>query len=399
MWQGRHVVLGVTGGIAAYKSVQLARELTLRGAAVDVVLSAGAQRFVGVATFEAVTRRAVHGSLWEPGTALDHLSLPGRAAIVIVAPATAQFLARASQGMADDLLTALLLAAPPSTPVLIAPAMNDDMFAAPPTAANLARLVDRGWTLLGPATGPLAEGPSARPGRMVEPAEIVAHAERLVAGTGPLAGARVLVTAGPTREQIDPVRVITNRSSGRMGYRLAESAWRRGADVTLISGPSGEPVPYGVDLVRVESTAEMTEAVRSHLAASDVLIMAAAPADYRPAASRDRKLPRSDGGFTIGLEATDDILLSTMAERHPRLTTVGFALETGDAVHKGRAKLERKQLDMIVINDALEPGVGFEVDTNAVTILDIHGTVTPVSLRDKAAVADAILDAIEAYRG
>lgn len=397
MWRGRHVVLGVTGGIAAYKSVHLARELTVRGATVDVVLSHGASRFVSAVTFEAVTRRPVHGSLWEPGTALDHITLAERADLVIVAPATAHLLARAAIGMADDLLGALLLAT--TAPILLAPAMNDEMFADVATQANLGLLVTRGWHVVGPATGALAEGPSLRPGRMSEPVEIVAHGERVLSGKGPLQGLQVVVTAGPTREGIDPVRVITNRSSGKMGYRIAEAAWRRGAEVTLISGPSSEAPPHGVTLLRVETTAEMLAAVRRHLPASDVLVMAAAPADYRPVTARTTKLPRSDGGFTLAFEATEDILLATLPERHPNLTTVGFALETGDAVAKGRAKLARKQLDLIVINDALEPGAGFDVDTNAVTIVDIRGVVTPVSLRHKRDVADAILDAIEAYRG
>ncbi|HET9065900.1 MAG TPA: bifunctional phosphopantothenoylcysteine decarboxylase/phosphopantothenate--cysteine ligase CoaBC [Gemmatimonadales bacterium] len=397
MWRGRHVVLGVTGGIAAYKSVHLARDLTVRGATVDVVLSHGATRFVGVPTFEAVTRRRVHSSLWEPGRALEHIALPDRADLIIVAPATAQLIARAAQGIADDLLSTLLLAAPGR--VLLAPAMNDEMYANPATQANLARLQDRGWHAVGPVVGALAEGPSDRPGRMAEPEAIIAHAERVLAGEGPLQRAKVLVTAGPTREGIDPVRVVTNRSSGRMGYKLAEAAWRRGAEVVLVSGPSHEPVPHGVTVLRVETTAEMRDAVRRHLPSSDVLIMAAAPADYRPVTTRDSKLPRSDGGFTLAFESTEDILLATMPERHARLTTVGFALETGDAVRKGRQKLDRKQLDMIVVNDALEPGAGFEIDTNAVTILDVHGTETRVSLRDKALVAEAILDAIEHYRG
>lgn len=397
MWRGRHVVLGVTGGIAAYKSVHLARELTVRGAAVDVVLSHGATRFVGVPTFEAVTRRRVHTSLWQPGSALEHITLGDRADLIIVAPATAQVIARTAQGIADDLLTTLLLAS--TGRVLLAPAMNDAMYANPATQANLARLQDRGWHSVGPAVGPLAEGPSDRPGRMVEPEAIIAHAERTLAGEGPLQHAKVLVTAGPTREGIDPVRVITNRSSGRMGYKLAEAAWRRGAEVVLVSGPSNEPAPHGVTVLRIQTTAEMCEAVRRHLPSSDVLIMAAAPADYRPVTTRETKLPRSDGGFTLAFESTEDILITTMADRHARLTSVGFALETGDAVRKGRAKLDRKQLDMIVINDALEPGAGFEVETNAVTILDVHGTVTQVSLRDKALVAEAILDAIEHYRG
>lgn len=397
MWRGRHVVLGVSGGIAAYKSVLLARALVQHGAVVDVVLTRGAGEFIGAVTFEALTRRRVHTSLWEPGTALDHVTLGEDADLVMVAPATAHLIARAAAGLADDVLTALLLATP--APVLLAPAMNDEMYADPATTRNLALLAERGWRTVGPNIGPLAEGASDRPGRMAEPEEIIAHGERLLAGEGPLQGAKVLITAGPTREAIDPVRVVTNRSSGKMGYRLAEAAWRRGAEVVLVSGPTLEPPPVGVTVLRVESTAEMAAMVKAHLPTSDVLVMAAAPADYRPAEVRTAKLPRSEGGFSLEFEATEDILLATLPERHPRLTTVGFALETGAAVTKGRAKLERKQLDMIVINDALEPGAGFDVDTNAVTILDCHGVEQRVSLRSKADVAEAILDTIEAYRG
>ncbi|MES2123182.1 MAG: bifunctional phosphopantothenoylcysteine decarboxylase/phosphopantothenate--cysteine ligase CoaBC [Gemmatimonadota bacterium] len=397
MWRGRHVILGVTGGIAAYKSVLLARELTARGAEVDVILTRGAAEFVGRPTFEAVTRRPVRSSLWERDGALEHVTLGQDADLIIVAPATAHLIARAAAGMADDLLTAILLAT--TKPVLLAPAMNDEMFAAEPTTANLDALRARGWHVVGPAIGALAEGPSIRPGRMVEPGDIVAYADRLLYGEGPLAGRTIVITAGPTREPLDPVRVITNRSSGKMGYRLAESAWRRGANVILISGPSMEPLPVGVTVQHVDTTAEMGEAVRRHLAASDVLVMAAAPADYRPVTTRDTKLPRSDGGFTLALEATEDILLGTLSERHAGLTVVGFALETGAAIEKGRAKLQRKQLDMIVVNDALEPGAGFDVDTNAVTILDCLGGEQRVPLASKSAVAEAILDAIEAYRG
>ncbi|MEP6589640.1 MAG: bifunctional phosphopantothenoylcysteine decarboxylase/phosphopantothenate--cysteine ligase CoaBC [Gemmatimonadota bacterium] len=397
MWRGRHVVLGVTGGIAAYKSVLVARELTARGATVDVILTRGAAEFIGRPTFEAVTRRPVRSSLWERDGALEHVSLGQEADLVLVAPATAHLIARAAAGMADDLLTAVLLAS--TKPVLLAPAMNDEMYAAEPTRANLDALVARGWHVVGPAIGALAEGPSDRPGRMVEPAEIVAHADRLLYGQGPLAGRTVLITAGPTRESLDPVRVITNRSSGKMGYRLAEAAWRRGAKVILISGPSHEPLPIGVTVQHVDTTTDLAAAVRRHLPGSDILVMAAAPADYRPVTQRDTKLPRSAGGFTLALEATEDILLGTLAERHAGLTVVGFALETGAALEKGRAKLQRKQLDMIVVNDALEPGAGFDVDTNAVTILDCLGGELRVPLASKSAVAEVILDAIEAYRG
>jgi phosphopantothenoylcysteine decarboxylase/phosphopantothenate--cysteine ligase len=397
MWEGRRIVLGVTGGIAAYKCVLLARELTRRGALVDVVMSHGASEFIGAPTFEAVTRRPVRTSLWNRGAALDHVTIARDADLVIVAPATANFIARAAAGMADDFLTTLLLASP--GPVLLAPAMNDEMYANAATQANLAMLSARGWHAVGPVIGALAEGPSDRPGRMAEPGEILANAARLLRRPGPLSGRKIVVTAGPTRESIDPVRILSNRSSGRMGYRLADAAWMRGAMVTLISGPSAEEATPGVKVVPVETAAQMTDAVRSALSAADVLIMAAAPADYRPAAPRDRKIPRGDGGFSLELVPTDDILLATLANRPGDLTAVGFALETGSALEKGRAKLDRKQLDLIVINDAEEIGAGFEVDTNAVTIMDRRGGMRRVPLRTKADVAEAILDAIESYRG
>ncbi|MGH7523415.1 MAG: bifunctional phosphopantothenoylcysteine decarboxylase/phosphopantothenate--cysteine ligase CoaBC [Gemmatimonadales bacterium] len=397
MWRGRRVVLGVTGGIAAYKCVLLARELSRQGALVDVVLSRGAGEFVGAVTFEAVTRRPVKVSLWEPGTALDHVTLGQQADLVILAPATAQVISRLAQGVADDLLTTMLLAA--TAPVLVAPAMNDEMFANPATQSNVAALRARGWTMVGPAVGDLAEGPSERPGRMAEPAEIIAHGARLIHGRSPLTGRHVVVTAGPTREPIDPVRVITNRSSGKMGYRLAEAAWERGATVTLISGPSAEPDPVGVTLVRIATTTEMTTALRAHLPGANVLIMAAAPADYRTADPRAQKLPRTGGALSLELVPTDDILVGTLADRPAGLLTVGFALETGDAVAKAKDKLGRKHLDLIVVNDACEPGAGFEVDTNKVTILDRRGVVADVPLGSKRDVAEAILDAVERFHG
>lgn len=396
MWEGRRVVLGVTGGVAAYKAVLLARDLTRRGALVDVVMTRGAREFVGAVTFEAVTRRPVRTSLWERDRALDHVTVADRADLVIIAPATAHLIARLAAGMADDLLTALVLAAP--GPVLIAPAMNDEMHADAATTSNIEALRNRGWTIVGPSIGDLAEGPSSRPGRMVEPDEIVARAERVLYGPGPLCGLNLLVTAGPTREPIDPVRFVSNRSSGKMGYRIAAAAWRRGAEVTLVSGPSNETVPSGVHATFVETTAEMAAEVLAAIAGADVLVMAAAPSDFRPSVVRDAKVPRSAGGFTLAFDSTDDILEATLPHRHAGLTTVGFALETGAALDRGRAKLSRKQLDMIVINDALEEGAGFDVDTNAVTILDCLGGEQHVSLRPKADVAEAILDAIEAYR-
>ncbi len=397
MWQGRRVILGISGGIAAYKCVQLARELTLAGAAVDVIMSRGAGEFIGAMTFAGVTGRPVRSSIWDRDAALDHITLGRDADLVILAPATANLLARAAAGMADDLLTTTVLAV--SCPVLVAPAMNDSMFAHPATQQNLAALRQRGWCMVGPVAGPLAEGPSERPGRMAEPREIVAHAARLLSAEGRLEGLRVVITAGPTREAIDPVRVITNRSSGKMGYRLAEAAWQRGAAVTLISGPSAEADPVGARVVRVDSTAGMADAVARALADHDVLIMAAAPADYRAEQARDTKIPRREGDMELRLVPTDDILKATMPRRPKGMTVVGFALETGDAETKGREKLDRKGLDLVVINDATVPGAGFDVDTNAVTIIDRRGGKTNVSLRSKREVAEAILDAIEVYRG
>ncbi|HEU5169723.1 MAG TPA: bifunctional phosphopantothenoylcysteine decarboxylase/phosphopantothenate--cysteine ligase CoaBC, partial [Gemmatimonadales bacterium] len=366
MWAGRHVVLGVSGGIACYKSCILARRLAEAGATVDTVLTASAAEFVRPVTFEALTGRPVLTSLWERGGALSHLRLGQAADIVIVAPATAQLLARVALGIADDLLATVLLAR--TAPVLLAPAMNDEMYANPATQRNLALLRDRGFAFVGPETGALAEGPSERPGRMSEPETILAHAARLLRGRGPLTGRRVVVTAGPTREAIDPVRVVTNRSSGKMGYRIAEAAWTRGAEVELIAGPVALPDPVGVTVRRVETTKDLERAVAEALPWADVLVMAAAPADFRPASPSASKQPRTDGALAVPMEPTDDILGATQASRKPGSVMVGFALETGDAVTKGRAKLERKHLDLIVVNDALEPGAGFEHDTNRVAL-------------------------------
>lgn len=397
MWSGRRVVLGVSGGIACYKSCSLARLLVEAGARVDVVLTRAAAEFVRPVTFEALTGRPVLASLWEPGGALSHVRWGQEADLIIVAPATANLIARMAQGLADDALTALLLAR--SAPVLLAPAMNDAMFAHPQTGANLRALVEQGIAVVGPDVGPLAEGPSDRPGRMSEPATILAHAARVLHRGGRLAGRRVVVTAGPTREAIDPVRVVSNRSSGLMGYRLAQAAWERGAEVLLISGPTSLEVPAGATLRRVESTADMETAVRAALPSADVLVMAAAPADFRPDSPSDDKRPRQDGPVTLQLAATRDILMATRDARRPGAVIVGFALETGDAVAKGKEKLERKGLDLIVVNDATEPGAGFEVTTNRVTILSNSGKPESVPLQDKRGVAEAILDAVEARLG
>jgi phosphopantothenoylcysteine decarboxylase/phosphopantothenate--cysteine ligase len=386
----------VSGGVASYKSCILARRLTEAGALVDVVLTRGAGEFVGPVTFEALTGRPVLTSLWEAGRALAHVRLAQHPDLIIVAPATAHLIARVAQGLADDVLTALLLAR--RAPLLMAPAMNDEMYARPETQANVEKLRVRGVTLVGPEIGALAEEPSERPGRMTEPETIIVHAARVLGG-GHLSGCKVVVTAGPTRESIDPVRVVTNRSSGKMGFRVAEVAWERGADVVLITGPVALSDPVGITVVRVETTQEMEDAVRSVLPDADVLVMAAAPADFRPSSPSDGKRPRVDGALAIPMEPTGDVLDATRGLRKPGSTMVGFALETGDALAKALAKLERKGLDLIVVNDALEPGAGFEKDTNRVALLGRDGSRQILPLQTKRKVAEAILDRVEQSLG
>ncbi len=394
---GRHVVLGVSGGIAAYKSCILVRRLREAGATVDVVLSRGGARFVGPLTFEALSGRPVATSLWTPGAALSHIRLAQQADLVLVAPATANLIARAALGISDDLLTAILLAR--TGPVLVAPAMNDRMFDHPTTQANIAALLARGWVTVGPDVGSLAEGDSEAPGRMSEPETILAHAGRCLDRRPPLNGRRVLVTAGPTREALDPVRVLTNRSSGKMGYRLAEAAWRRGADVTLVSGPSSQVDPVGVEVRRVESTADLHREVSALLPSSDVLVMAAAPADFQPVESAPLKRPKPEQETMLALRPTKDILSSTRELRRGDAVMVGFALETGGAIEKARRKLEAKAMDLVVVNDALEPGAGVEVDTNRVVILHRTGEAKTVPLQSKTDIAEAILDEVEVVIG
>jgi phosphopantothenoylcysteine decarboxylase/phosphopantothenate--cysteine ligase len=389
---GRHVLLGVTGGIASYKACTLARRLAEAGTAVDVVLTAAAAEFVRPLTFEALTGRPVLTSLWTPGRALDHIALARDPDLVVLAPATANVLARAAAGIADDVLTAILLAR--EGPILAAPAMNDAMFAHPATQANLETLRRRGWRFVGPEIGPLAEGPSERPGRMAEPEVILAAVVRALRGeVSALRGRRVLVTAGPTREHLDPIRVVTNISSGRMGFALAADAYARGADVVLLAGPTALTPPPGVRVERVESTADLAAAVARHLPDADVLLMAAAPADYRPEQPAARKQARKGGSVTVSLVPTDDVLESTRRLRKRGGVFVGFAYETDDGLAKARAKLERKGLNLVVLN-VNEPGAGAEVDTNRVTLVLPERDV-PGPLESKLAAAARILDAVE----
>jgi len=391
---GRRVVLGVSGGIASYKACVLARRLAEAGALVDVVLTQGGAQFVGPVTFEGLTGRPVLTSLWDPGHALAHLRLGQDAELIVIAPATANLIARAAQGMADDLLTAILLAR--TVPVLVAPAMNDRMYAHPATQQNLATLRQRGWTIVGPAVGQLAEGPSELPGRMSEPEEILAYVERLLRGPqSRLCGKRVVVTAGPTREALDPVRVITNRSSGRMGYALAEAAFARGAEVLLISGPTTLAAPPGIEIQRVESTEQLQQAVARALERADILIMAAAPADFRPATPTREKRDRATGTTSLALEPTPDILETTKRLRRKGAVLVGFAFETGEKLDRARNKLTAKALDLLVVNRADEPEAGAEVETNRVTLLSANGE-RELPLMSKRDVAEQVCEAVEA---
>ena len=390
----RRVLLGVSGGIASYKSAWLARLLTTAGAEVDVVMTRAATEFVGAVTFEALTGRPVHTGLFDPGRALNHISLARAADVIVIAPATADLLARAATGQADDLLTACLLAA--DCPVLLVPAMNDRMWAHGQVQANARHLETLGYHLLAPDDGLLAAGEGSGPGRMPEPETIFAHVGRLLEPRTSLAGRTVLVTAGPTREAIDPVRFLSNHSTGRMGVAVAAAAWRRGADVTLIAGPLTVPFPAGVTVQQVTSTDEMRDAVAAHLIATDLLVMAAAPADYRPAQRADRKLKKTGSPRSLDLIETADILSATRGARRPGSVIVGFALETDDLLANAARKLEQKGLDLIVLNDAGEPGAGFGGDTNRVTFLT-RGTGAPeyLPLLPKIEVADAILDRAE----
>jgi len=392
-FEGRRILLGVTGGIASYKSAWLARLLSQEGAAVDVVMTRAATEFIAPLTFEALTGRPVHTALIAEGHALDHIKLARAADAVVVAPATADFCARAAHGRADDLLAAILLAT--EARVLLVPAMNDRMWAHKQTQRNAEHLREIGYTVLDPEVGALAAGEGSGEGRMPEPETIVAHVARLLEDAS-FAGRRVVVTAGPTRELVDPVRVLSNRSSGRMGVALAAAAWRRGANVTLIAGPLEVALPVGPTIVRVETTEEMSNAVNTAAATADVLVMAAAPADFRAAEVASAKIKKGNDAPAIELAPTPDILRESASRMRAGSVRVGFALETNDGVANARHKLESKSLDLIVLNDALEPDAGIGVDTNRVTILGRDGSAEDVPLMLKRELADIILDRVAA---
>ena len=390
------IALGVTGGIGAYKAVEVARGLQKRGHEVVAIMTAAATRFVGPVTFEAITRRRVITDQFEPGANADieHIALASSIDLLLIAPATANIIGKLANGIADDFLSTLYTAT--RAPVLVAPAMNTQMFAHEAVRRNLDTLAARGVRFVEPGEGYLACGWIGK-GRLAEPDEIVAAAETVLRPAGPLRGARVLVTAGPTFEDLDPVRYIGNRSSGRMGFALAGEAARRGAEVTLVAGPTSiEPPPVN-EVVRVRSAAEMHGAVLQHAERADVVIMAAAVADYTPERRAEQKIAKRDDQLTLVLRKTPDILADLGARRAasgrgPLL--VGFAAETENVVARAAAKREAKHVDLIVANDVSREDAGFEVDTNAVTIVGAGGPET-LPLQSKDRVAMAILDRIE----
>ena len=393
---GRTVVLGVSGGIAAYKAIEVCRRLVDSGAHVVPVMTAGATRFVGEVTFSALASEKVQTSLWSESDPIPHTRLGQRADVVVVCPATARLIGDYAAGISRDLLTATLLAT--RAPVVVCPAMHTEMWEHPAVQDNLATLRRRGVVVVDPAEGRLAGG-DVGTGRLADPADIVAAVEAALAPAPPgdLEGMRVLVTAGGTREAIDPVRVITNRSSGKQGYALAERAAARGAKVTLVTTVD-RPVAEGIEVIEVASAADMEAVVVPRSGDLDVIVMAAAVADFRPATVADRKLKKRSGPPQIVLEPTHDFLVDLGAAKPAGQTLVGFAAETDSVVANARDKLTRKGLDLIVANDVAAPGAGFEHDTNQVVIIDAAGVEHDVSLADKHAIADAVLDAVVAWR-
>jgi phosphopantothenoylcysteine decarboxylase / phosphopantothenate---cysteine ligase len=392
---GKELILGVSGSIAAYKAVYLLRELGRLGAGVTVCLTEHAARFVGALTFRTLSGRPVLSDLFDPQSldAVEHVALADRAHAIVVAPATASLLGKAAHGIADDFLTTLLLAA--RCPVLMAPAMDGGMWEHPAVTANAALLRQRGVTVLEPDPGALASGQSGK-GRLPEPDAIIDALLGLLVPVRDLATERILITAGPTREAIDPVRYISNRSSGKMGYSLARAALRRGARVTLVSGPTAMAPPAGAVFVPVESAEEMREAVIHHLPSASMVIKAAAVADYRVKQASATKI-KGKRDLTLDLTANPDIL-AEVAARRTGAFVVGFAAETHEVARNARAKLEAKGVDLLVANDVSRTGIGFDADDNEVLLLDRWGGERPLPRMSKNAVADAILDHILATR-
>jgi phosphopantothenoylcysteine decarboxylase/phosphopantothenate--cysteine ligase len=391
--QGKKVLLGVSGGIAAYKSVEILRCLQRNGADVQVVMTQTAHRFIQPLTFEALSHRKVHTHLF-PDTGdpdVVHVRLAQWADLNLVAPATAHFIGKMANGLSDDLLSCTLLASDAAT--LLAPAMESMMFAHPAVQRNLSFLKEIGYQTVGPNSGALASG-AVGIGRMAEPEEVVQAAQEMLASCHSLAGRRIVVTAGRTEQPIDPVRFITNRSTGKMGYAIAEQAQSRGADVVLISGPSNLEPPRGVAHVSIRTVAELKTATESAFEGADALIMTAAVLDFRPDQVSQGKLKKSPDGLDLHLIPNDDFLIGLGKNKGNR-KVIGFAMETDNAVKNARGKLKRKHLDLIVLNELNVEGAGFGVDTNVVTLFTDDGEETPLPLMSKHAVGDHILDWLE----
>ncbi len=392
MLQGKKIVLGVTGGIAVYKAVDLVSRLRKAGCEVRVVMTEHAQQFVTPLTFKEISGNAVATSMWNANQEfnVEHIALANWADAFLVAPATANILAKMACGIADDLLSTTLLAA--QAPIVVCPAMNTGMYQNPATQENIAKLQERGVTVMPPAVGHLACGTSG-PGRLPEPQQIVEFMSAFFAGReGDLRGLRVLVTAAGTREPIDPVRYVGNRSSGKMGYAVAQMAAERGADVLLISGPSALAVPPNVRVVNVETTNEMLEACLAAYGDVDIVIKAAAVADYRPRDVADQKIKKkTDDALTVVMDKNPDIL-KTLGAKKEQQVLVGFAAETQNLLANAREKVVKKNLDMIVANDVTAAGAGFNSDTNIVKFLFANGDVRELEQMPKVDVANKILD-------
>ena len=390
-----NVVLGVTGGIACYKALELVRLLVQDSCNVRVVMTREATEFVAPLSFQTLSGAPVGTDLFSltQESEIGHINLADSADVLVIAPATANVIAKLAAGIADDLLTTVVLAT--RAPLLVVPSMNVHMLAHPMVQANLAKLTSAGYHVMEAAAGYLACGYEGK-GRLPEPPAIAEEVRRLLRPKD-LSGEKIVVTAGPSREPLDPVRYISNRSSGKMGYALARAAARRGARVTLVSGPTALAAPEGVATVPVVTAEEMRAAVLAEFDSATAVLMAAAVADYRPRSIAGRKMKRGDGNRRVELVPNPDIVAELTARRR-RQVVVGFAAETESLVENARQKLHRKNLDLVVANDVTQEGSGFDVDTNAVTLLDRDGTVTPLPVMSKDAVADRICDWLLRYR-
>ena len=386
----KHVVLGVTGSIACYKALDLASKLMQAGALVNTIMSYGATQFVTPLAFRSITHRAVVTDSFDPDSeySVEHVALAQQADVIVVAPATVHCIAKLALGLADDALTTTIVAA--KCPLVVAPAMDGNMYDHPATQANLATLQERGVVIAGPGTGRLASGLTGM-GRLLETPELLGHISYAMGKNGDLAGKTVVVSAGGTMEPIDPVRVITNHSSGKMGYALAEAARDRGADVVLVTAPTSLPEPALMKVVQVRTAEQMGEAIQSHLKKADALIMAAAVADYRPTEAADQKIKKADDDLSISLAKTTDILKSAKGD----FVRVGFAAESQNLVENAKAKVGSKQLDLIVANDITAEGSGFGSDTNKVTLIDRDLAVEELPLLGKYDVSNRILDRVK----